>query len=188
MSDAETKPDIEEVDMGETGMIAQTDTETMVRQDIEGFIDAVYNTDYTSAEKQFSQMVGDRLQQQLDQAKVAMAGQMFNNDAPEESEEEVEFEVEEEEDTAEMEGKYIYSGSSLEDQICINNLMKSFKNIREKKMPAGDHVFQKKVNRHTVMVHKDSKGFSVYIDGDKLDTYRTQKEAEKMGVTFAKEM
>lgn len=129
MSDAETKPDIEEVDMGETGMIAQTDQETMVRQDIEGFINAVYNTDYTSAEKQFSQMVGDRLQQQLDQAKVAMAGQMFNNDAPEESEEEVEseaeveseleaeveLEVEEEEDTAEMEGKYIYSGSSLED-------------------------------------------------------------------------
>lgn len=119
MSDVETQPDIEEVDMGETGIIAQSDTETMVKQDIEGFINAVYNTDYTSAEKQFSQMVGDRLQQQLDQAKVAMAGQMFNNDAPEETEVESELEdeveVEEEEDTAEMEGKYIYSGSSLED-------------------------------------------------------------------------
>ena len=66
--------------------------------------------------------------------------------------------------------------------------MKSFKNIREKKMPSGDHVFQKKVNKHTVMIHKDNKGFSVYIDGDKLDTYRSQKEAEKMGLTFAKEM
>ena len=66
--------------------------------------------------------------------------------------------------------------------------MKSFKNIREKKMPAGEHVFSKKVNKHSVMVHQDKKGFSVYIDGDKLDTYRTQKEAEKMGVTFAKEM
>jgi len=66
--------------------------------------------------------------------------------------------------------------------------MKSFKNIREKKMPAGDHVFSKKVNRHSVMVHQDKKGFSVYIDGDKLDTYKTQKEAERMGVTFAKEM
>ena len=66
--------------------------------------------------------------------------------------------------------------------------MKSFKNIREKKMPAGEHVYQKKVNKHTVMIHKDSKGFSVYIDGDKLDTYRSQKEAEKMGVMFAKEM
>jgi len=67
--------------------------------------------------------------------------------------------------------------------------MKSFKDIREaKSMPAGEHVFQKKVSKHTVMVHKDNKGFSVYIDGDKLDTYRSQKEAEKMGVMFAKEM
>jgi hypothetical protein len=67
--------------------------------------------------------------------------------------------------------------------------MKSFKNIREaKSMPAGDHVFSKKINKHTVMIHKDKKGFSVYIDGDKLDTYRSQAEAEKMGATFAKEM
>lgn len=67
--------------------------------------------------------------------------------------------------------------------------MKNFKQIREaKKMPSGDHVFTKKVNRHTVMVHKDNKGFTVYIDGDKLDSYRTQREAEKMGVEFAKEM
>lgn len=68
--------------------------------------------------------------------------------------------------------------------------MKTFKQLREAKgkMPPGDHVFDKKVNRHSVMVHKDSKGFTVYIDGDKLDTYRSQKEAEKMGVAFAKEM
>lgn len=66
--------------------------------------------------------------------------------------------------------------------------MKSFKNIREKRMPAGEHVFSKKVNKHTVMIHKDNKGFSVYIDGDKLDTYRSQKEAENMGISFAKEM
>jgi len=67
--------------------------------------------------------------------------------------------------------------------------MKTFKNIREaKKMPAGDHVFSKKVNKVNVMVHKDTKGFTAYIDGDKLDTYRSQKEAEKMGVAFAKEM
>ena len=66
--------------------------------------------------------------------------------------------------------------------------MKSFTEIRKKKMPPGDHVFQKKINKHTVMIHKDNKGFSVFIDGDKLDTYRSQKEAERMGVTFAKEM
>jgi hypothetical protein len=38
------------------------------------------------------------------------------------------------------------------------------------------------------MVHKDKKGFTAYIDGDKLDTYRTKLEAEKVGVQFAKEM
>lgn len=66
--------------------------------------------------------------------------------------------------------------------------MKTFKQIREKKMPSGDHVFTKKVKRTVVMVHKDDKGFTVYIDGEKLDTYKSQKEAEKMGVAFAKEM
>jgi len=66
--------------------------------------------------------------------------------------------------------------------------MKTFKQIREKKMPPGNHVFTKKVNKTTVMVHQDKKGFTVYIDGEKLDTYRSQKEAEKMGVAFAKEM
>ena len=65
--------------------------------------------------------------------------------------------------------------------------MKTFRSIREKKMPAGKHVFQKCVNGHSVMVHKDNKGFSVYIDGDKLDTFRNQKEAEKAGMEFAKE-
>lgn len=68
--------------------------------------------------------------------------------------------------------------------------MKTFKEIREatKRMPKGEHVFSKKVNKHTVMVHKDNKGFVTYIDGDKLDTYKSQKEAEKMGIAFAKEM
>jgi hypothetical protein len=69
--------------------------------------------------------------------------------------------------------------------------MKNFKEIREaskKKMPPGEHVFDKKVGKVHVMVHKNTKGFTVYIDGEKLDTYRSQKEAEKMGVTFAKEM
>ena len=66
--------------------------------------------------------------------------------------------------------------------------MKTFKSIREKKkMPTGQHVFDKKVGKVHVMVHKDNKGFSVYIDGEKLETYRSQKEAEKMGLAFAKE-
>lgn len=67
--------------------------------------------------------------------------------------------------------------------------MKTFSQIREaKKMPQGDHVFDAKVGKVKVMVHKDKKGYTVYVDGDKLDTYRSQKEAEKMGVAFAKEL
>ena len=70
--------------------------------------------------------------------------------------------------------------------------MKTFKTLREArssgKMPAGEHVFDKKVGKVKVMIHKTNKGFTVYIDGDKLDTYKTQREAEKMGIEFAKEM
>ena len=69
--------------------------------------------------------------------------------------------------------------------------MKNFKSIREeskKSMPKGDHVFDKKIGKVKVMIHKNDKGFTVYIDGDKLDTYRSQKEAETVGTAFAKEM
>ena len=54
-------------------------------------------------------------------------------------------------------------------------------------MPSGQHVFDKKIGKVHVMVHKDNKGFSVYIDGEKLDTYRSQKDAENAGLAFAKE-
>jgi hypothetical protein len=38
------------------------------------------------------------------------------------------------------------------------------------------------------MVHKTDKGFVVYVDGDKLDTYRSKSEAQRMGIQFAKEL
>ena len=68
--------------------------------------------------------------------------------------------------------------------------MKSFTQIREKtsKMPPGEHVFDKKVGKVKVMVHKTNKGFDVYVDGDKLDTYRSKSEAQRMGIQFAKEL
>ena len=114
MSEVNTQPEVTEVDMGEVGVVADAPPETMVKQDIGQFIDSIYNTDFTNAEKQFNDLVSDRLQTQLDQAKVAMAGQLFNNDEAEEDvETEEELEVDEE-DTAEMEGKEIFSGSYLE--------------------------------------------------------------------------
>lgn len=64
--------------------------------------------------------------------------------------------------------------------------MKQFSELR-KKMPPGDHVFDKKINGVQVMVHKDKGKFVAYVDGDKLDTYRTQREAEKAADQFVKQ-
>ena len=61
--------------------------------------------------------------------------------------------------------------------------MKSFTEIR-KKTPSGEVVFDKKVNRMPVKIVKDKKGFTAYIDGDRLDTYRSEKDA-KRGIDFA---
>ena len=49
--------------------------------------------------------------------------------------------------------------------------MKTFEQLREmtKKHPAGKMVFDKKIGRIPVMIHKDRAGFVVYIDGDRLD-------------------
>lgn len=66
-----------------------------------------------------------------------------------------------------------------------------FKQLREKKlrgMPPGEHVFDKRVKNVKVMVHKDAKGYTAYIDGDKLDTFRSALEAQKAGMEFAKEL
>ena len=58
--------------------------------------------------------------------------------------------------------------------------MKLFSDIREaKKKPSGQVVFDKKMNRIPVKVMKDSKGYTAYIDGDKLDTFRSEKDAKR---------
>lgn len=68
--------------------------------------------------------------------------------------------------------------------------MKKFSTIREakKSAPKGDKVSSKKVGKVSVAVYKGKGGFTAYIDGDKLDTYRSQKEAEAMSTEFAKEV
>ena len=58
--------------------------------------------------------------------------------------------------------------------------MKTFKDIREaKKKPSGEVVFDKKMNRVPVKIMKDKKGFTAYIDGDKLDSFRSERDAKK---------
>jgi len=66
--------------------------------------------------------------------------------------------------------------------------MKTFLQLREKlaRHPSGQMVFNKKLDRIPVMIHKEKAGFVVYIDGDRLDSYKTQREAEKMAKQFVK--
>jgi len=68
-------------------------------------------------------------------------------------------------------------------------MTKTFRSIRELagRHPAGEMIFNKKINRIPVMIHKERNGFVVYIDGDRLDAYKTQREAEKMAKEFVKQ-
>jgi glycine cleavage system protein P-like pyridoxal-binding family len=62
--------------------------------------------------------------------------------------------------------------------------MKTFKEARSKGMPAGEHVYDKKVSGIVLMIHKEKGEFVTYVDGERLDAYKTQREAEKMGKEF----
>ncbi len=66
--------------------------------------------------------------------------------------------------------------------------MKSFKDVRKKSDDSKNVLLQKKVDNVTVVVKKEEKGFTVYINGEILDTYRSADEAKQMGIAFAKEL
>jgi hypothetical protein len=66
--------------------------------------------------------------------------------------------------------------------------MKTFRDIREASAPKGDVVFDKKINRVPVKITKTSKGFVLHVDGDMLDTFKSQSEAEKTAQTVIKEL
>lgn len=68
-------------------------------------------------------------------------------------------------------------------------MTKTFQQLRELtgRHPSGEMVFNKKINRIPVMIHKEKSGFVVYIDNDRLDSYKTQREAEKMAKEFVKQ-
>lgn len=64
-------------------------------------------------------------------------------------------------------------------------------NLEEKKanIPSSEKkIFDKKIKRVPVIITKGNKGYTVYIEGDKLDTYRSQGEAEKMAKEFVDEL
>ena len=66
--------------------------------------------------------------------------------------------------------------------------MKTFVQLREKlgRRPSGQMVYNKKIKNIPVMIHKEKSGFVVYIDGDRLDAYKTQRKAEKTAQQFVK--
>lgn len=66
---------------------------------------------------------------------------------------------------------------------------KTFIQLREElgRHPSGEMVFNKKIDRIPVMIHKEKTGFVVYIDGDRLDIYKTQQQAERMAKEFVKQ-
>ena len=61
--------------------------------------------------------------------------------------------------------------------------MIQFSELRQK-MPPGEHVMDKKIQGIQVMIHKHKGKFDAYVDGDKLDSYRSQREAEKAATQF----
>jgi translation elongation factor EF-G len=67
--------------------------------------------------------------------------------------------------------------------------MKTFTQIREavkKGMPPGEHVYDSKVGKHKVMVHKEKNRFTAYVDMEKLDTYNSLNDAKKAATDFVK--
>jgi len=91
MSEVEQQSEVEVIDQGvqgEVGTVTGDDVD-LEKNDINDFLDAIAAKDFTKATGQFDDMISDRLQTQLDQAKAKIAGQMYNNE-PEESDEPVE--------------------------------------------------------------------------------------------------
>lgn len=66
--------------------------------------------------------------------------------------------------------------------------MKTFGQIRELtgRKPEGQAVVNKKVGRIQIIVYKERNGFVAYVDGDRLDRYRSKAEAEKAATEFIK--
>ena len=66
--------------------------------------------------------------------------------------------------------------------------MKTFTDLRELtgRKPEGQLLVNKKMGRIQIQVYKERNGFVTYIDGDRLDSYRSKQEAEKAAKEFIK--
>ena len=73
--------------------------------------------------------------------------------------------------------------------------MKTYKDLLSElagRKPEGEVVFNKKVNRIPIKIVKDDKlgntPFVAYVDGDRLDAFKSQKDAEKSAIKVVKEL
>ena len=66
--------------------------------------------------------------------------------------------------------------------------MKTFNELRELtgRKPEGQLLVNKKQGRIQIQVYKERNGFVTYVDGDRLDSYRSKQEAEKAAKEFIK--
>lgn len=86
MSEVELEqPEVEVIDQGVQGEVGTVtgDEVDLEKNNINDFLDAIQNKDFTKASGQFDTMVNDRLQNAMDQAKARIAGQIYNQE-PEE--------------------------------------------------------------------------------------------------------
>ena len=61
--------------------------------------------------------------------------------------------------------------------------MKTFKQLRENKS-----VVNKKMGGYPVVISKTPKGYELKIDGDRVDVFRSPKEAEKTAKQVLKDL
>jgi len=87
--------DIQVIDQ-EVGLVGEVEADEIDANNaaIKDLIKSIEDKNFTQAEYQFNDMVGDRLGDVLDQAKVKLAGEVFNDEEPESDEEELELEAE----------------------------------------------------------------------------------------------
>ena len=63
--------------------------------------------------------------------------------------------------------------------------MKTFQELREAKDKV---VLKKKMSGYPVVITKTEKGFHLSIDGDSVDTFKSQKEAESTAKQVLKDL
>lgn len=66
--------------------------------------------------------------------------------------------------------------------------MKTFAEIREAAKPSAKVVFDKKILGVAVQIVSAMNKFTVIVDGDELDSYGSQAQAEKMAKSFVKQL